>query len=523
MDGLIMDRQLLVSSLLWRAERLYAQRTGTAVTADGSRRHFTYAEMAQDARRLAGALSDLGIQPGERISALAWNTYEYLTAYFGVPGLGAVLHTVNHRMSTAHIVHTIRTAGSKVLIVDHDLLPVLEVVEPELDGIEHLIVVGGGNPRTSIPSVHYWEGFLADATPVNEWPEFDERTASGICFTSGTTGLPKGVVYTHRSTVLHALGISAAGGIGINPGDGYLLATNMSHVNGWGVPYACIMQGARIILPGPHPSPRQLLELITEEGPSVFVGSPTVAAMAKDIVNAEPDAFSLDSLGTLWLGGQTPPADLANWYGERGIVTTNGWGMTETSPMASYLEGHQTQGLPLPLVEMRIVGPEGEEMPWDGVSTGQLQVRSPWVAAGYLDDDGRSAESFVDGWFSTGDVAVMHPDGQLQLRDRFKDLIKSGGEWISSVEIENALRLHPSVREAAVIGIPDPTWLERPIAWVVTDGEASDAELRAYLERSFPKFWLPDAFVRVDEIPKTSVGKLDKAGMRLAQAARDGR
>lgn len=518
-DGLMMDRQLLVSGLLWRAEHVFPQRTITAVTADGSRRHFTFGELALDARRFAAALGDLGVGAGGRVSALAWNTFEYLTAYFAVPGVGAVLHTVNHRMSIQHIVHTIRTAGSTVLVVDTDLLPMLAQLEPELSGIEHLVLIGGGIPKTSIPSVHDWDSLLESGTPIPVWPELDERSASSICFTSGTTGLPKGVVYSHRSTVLHTLAISAAGGVGINPYDSYLLATNMSHVNGWGVPYACILQGARIILPGPHPSPHQLLELVTEEVPSVFVGSPTVAAMARDLVLADPDAYSLDSLSVLWLGGQTPPQDLAQWYGERGITTTNGWGMTETSPMATYLEGHQTQGAPLPLVEMRVVSPQDEELPWDGVSTGQLQVRAPWVADGYLDCDG--SDSFVDGWFSTGDVCVMHPDGQLQIRDRYKDLIKSGGEWISSVEIENALRMHPAVREAAVIGVPDPIWLERPIAWVVSDGPVTDAQLRAHLGRSFPRFWLPDAFVRVDAIPKTSVGKLDKDGMRSAQLAGD--
>src|SRR5680860_1394936 len=438
MDGLMMDRPLLISNLLWRAENVYGSVSNTSVARDGSHDDFTWRELAFDARRLAAGMAALGVQVGDRVSALAWNTREYLTAYFAIPGMGVVLHTVNHRMSSAHIVYSIRAAGSRILLVDEDLLPLLAELEAELEGIEHLVVIGSSDPKTTIPQVHSWDGMLDGADPIHEWPDLDESSASGICFTSGTTGMPKGVVYSHRSTVLHTLGICVAGGAAINSADSYLLATNMSHVNGWGVPYASALQGARLVLPGAHPSPEDLLHLITEQRPTWFIGAPTVAALMRDRMLEAPDVYDLQSLDTLWLGGQAPPADLVAWFEQRGVGTVNGWGMTETSPIATFHHGPDTQGTPLPLVELRVVDPEGVPLPWDGVSTGELQVRSPWVAAGYL-TAADVAEPFRSGWLETGDVCVVHPSGELQIRDRVKDLIKSGGEWISSVELEQAL------------------------------------------------------------------------------------
>lgn len=517
MDGLMMNRPLLISGLLWRAENIFGDTGCTSVTADGVTEYFTWGEIAADSRRLAGALAGLGVRVGDRVSALAWNTREYLTAYFAVPGMGGVLHTVNHRMPDEFIAATIRTAGSRVLLVDADLLGVLARIDSDLPEVEHVVVIGAAPAGSALPDVRQWDALLGAAEPVPAWPELDEESASGICFTSGTTGAPKGVVYSHRSTVLHTLGICMAGGAAINDADSYLLATSMSHVNGWGVPYACALQGARLVLPGPHPSPGRFLELVTRQRPTWFIGAPTVAAMMRDRFLAAPGQYDLSGLVTLWLGGQAPPADLVEWYEQRGIGTVNGWGMTETSPIATFHQGHQSQGRPLPLVEWQVTGEDGGRLPWDGVSTGQLLVRSPWVARGYL-AAGDVTGSFPGGWLATGDVCVIHPGGHLQIRDRYKDLVKSGGEWISSVELEHALMLHPRVREAAVIAVPDPTWVERPVAWVVTDGEMTDAELRGYLERSFPRFWVPDEFVRVDEVPKTSVGKIDKASMRKIQA-----
>lgn len=515
MIGTMMDRPLLVSSLLWRAENVFGDVTG--VTCDGGTalRRFRFRELGASSRRLAGALQGLGVGLGTRVGSLAWNTDRHLAAYFAVPGTGAVLHTINHRMPNEHIAYSIEAAGDEVLLVDPDLLPIIGSLAERLTTVRHVVVLGETEDR--IDGVQQWsyDELMTSATPIEAFPEFDERTAASICFTSGTTGLPKGVVYTHRSTVLHALAICAAGGVAVRTDRSYLLATQMSHVHSWGVPYAAALQGARLVLPGAHPSAMDFLSIIKAEQPEVFVGSPTVAAMMRDEFRSQPGVYDLGRLDTMWLGGQAPPEALVGWWADHGATTVNGWGMTETSPMGTFSNGHQNQGLPLPLFEIRISESDGCELPWDGKSTGELEVRSPWVTASYLAGDGE--DPLHNGWLRTGDVAVIHPDGQMQIRDRFKDLIKSGGEWISSVELENHLMLHPSVVEAAVIAIPDETWQERPIAWVCTTEELSDDDLRSHVRSMFPKFWVPDEFIRVDSIPKTSVGKIDKAGMRRQQ------
>ncbi|WP_241011283.1 AMP-binding protein [Rhodococcus sp. PSBB049] len=511
-----MDRPLLVSSLLWRAENVFANRVG--VTCDtGQDTEFTYRDLGQAARGLAGALEALGVGFGTRVATLAWNTFRHLAAYYAVPGIGAILHTVNHRMSAEHIVYSMRKAEDEVVLVDADLLPLVVETLDRLPRVRHVVVLGGGDDAAGrLPNtVAGWsfDRLLDDAAPPCEFPEFAESTASSICFTSGTTGLPKGVVYSHRSTVLHAMAISMSGGVAIDGSRSYLLATQMSHVHSWGVPHAGVLQGARLILPGPHPTPAELLRIATEQAPDVLVGAPAVAALMREQYQVRPQDYDLGTVRTLWLGGQTPPSGLVDWWAEQGASTVNGWGMTETSPMGTFGPTPSNQGRPLPLFQVRIVDEEGASLPWNGFTTGELQVRSPWVTGTYLDDE-RAAFAFDDGWLRSGDVAVIHPDGQVQIRDRVKDLIKSGGEWISSVELENALTLHPAVVDAAVIAVPHETWQERPVAWVRLATDTSDDELRGHLSARFPKFWIPDSFVRVGEIPKTSVGKLDKGRMR---------
>lgn len=515
MLGTMMDRPLLISSLLHRAERVFGDRVNVSCEGGIVRREFTYRELGSSARRLATALQELGVRPGTKVGSLAWNSERHLAAYFGVPGIGAVLHTINQRMPSEHIVYSVNQAEDEVLLVDADLLPVAREILPATPSVRHLVVLGDGD--ADVPGVETWsfDALLDEATPVAEFPEFDERTASSICFTSGTTGLPKGVVYTHRSTVLHAMAISAADGVAVSGERAYLVACQMSHVNSWGVPHAGTFQGARLILPGPHPSPADLLRIITTWSPDVLVGAPAVAALIRDEYVADPGAYDLSSLSTMWMGGQTPPAALAAWWADHGATTVNGWGMTETSPMGTFSHGPENQGPQLPLFEIRIVDDTGRELPWDGQSTGELEARAPWVTGTYLGATGPS-DSFHDGWLRTGDVAVIAPNGALQIRDRFKDLIKSGGEWISS--IENHLMLHPAVTEAAVIGVPHEKWQERPVAWIVSSSDVPDDELKEYVAGKFPRYWVPDAFVHVDAIPKTSVGKLDKVEMRSRQA-----
>src|SRR5574337_181650 len=471
----MMDRPLLISSLLWRAENVFAYRV--SVTCENGRADtaFSYRDLGLAARRLAGAFDELGVGFGTRVAILAWNTFRHLVAYYAVPGSGAVLHTVNHRMSADHIAYSMDKAGDEVVLVDADLLPLVTGVLGRLPRVRHVVVLGGDD--------------------------------------TATAELPKTVVYSHRSTVLHAMAISAAGAVAIDGSRSYLVTTPMSHVHSWGVPHAGVLQGARLILPGPHPTPAQLLRITAEQSPDVFVGVPAVAALMREQYQARPDAYDLGTLRTLWLGGQTPPSGLVNWWAAKGVSTVNGWGMTETSPMGTFSREPTSQGRPLPLFQVRIVDEEGAILPWNGFTAGELQVRSPWVTGAYLDDE-RAADAFDDGWLRTGDVAVIHPDGQVQIRDRVKDLIKSGEEWISSVELENALMLHPAVVDTAVIAVPHETWQERPVAWVRLAADVSDDELRTHLSARLPTFWIPDSFVRAAEIPKTPVGKLDKARMR---------
>lgn len=519
MFGTMMDRPLLISSLLHRAEHVFGDRVNVSCAGGVVRREFTYRDLGSSARGLAAALRELGARDGTRVGSLAWNTDRHLAAYFAVPGIGAVLHTINQRMPTEHIVYSVNQAEDRILLVEADLLPIAREIVPSTPTVKHIVVLGEGDADlTGVQSWSY-DALLNETTELAAFPEFDERTASSICFTSGTTGKPKGVVYTHRSTVLHALAISAAGGVAVSGNHAYLVACQMSHVNSWGVPHAGTLQGARLVLPGPHPTPADYLRLLSSQAPDILVGAPAVAALIRDQYCRHPDPDALSSLTTLWMGGQTPPAALAEWWAQRGVATVNGWGMTETSPMGTFCNGPEDQGPPLPLFEIRVVDDDGRELPRDGNCAGELEARAPWVTGSYLGLTGPST-AFHEGWLRTGDVAVIADNGALHIKDRFKDLIKSGGEWISSIELENHLMLHPAIQEAAVIGIAHDKWQERPIAWIVTSADVTDDELRKHVSSALPRYWAPDSFVRVDAIPKTSVGKIDKTGIRSRQNPR---
>ncbi|MFC5994352.1 long-chain fatty acid--CoA ligase [Pseudonocardia hispaniensis] len=533
MDGLMMDQPLLVKRLLWRAEHVFGTAEVVTRVPDGYD-HCTYAGVAHRVRRLAGALRGLGVAPGDRVATLAWNTRHHLEAYFAVPGIGAVLHTANHRLSPPQLAYTINHAGDRAVLVDPDLVPLLEAISDELTTVRDVIVLGPLPAGTTLRSVHSYEELLAAAEPIDELPEFDETTAAALCYTSGTTGDPKGVVYSHRSTVLHALVLCAKDSVEVSVHERFLLATPMSHVNAWGMPYACVLQGATLLLPGVHPTPDDLVQIVHDQRPTTAVGAVTVGSLMREAWQRSGGARRLDSLRRLWLGGQAPPAaETAWWARTNATIVVNGWGMTELSPLGTFcsvattpeeladpaiLERQSRQGPPLPLVEMRIVDETGTELPWDGESVGELEVRAPWAASGYFRDP-RTVGSHRDGWLRTGDVSVFHPDGSMHVKDRCKDLIKSGGEWISSVELENALMAHPSVREAVVVAVPDPTWVERPLACVETHVDVPAEELLAHLAARFPRFWVPDRVVFVRQIPKTSVGKFDKKRIRAELAA----
>jgi fatty-acyl-CoA synthase len=525
----MMDRPLQLKALLWRAEHLFGDKQIITRVDDGYMR-YCYTEYGRRVRRLAAALTGLGVGDGDRVATLGWNTSQHYEAYFAVPCMGAVLHTINTRLASDQISYIINHAADKVLLISPEQIPMLEKVRELLTTVEAFVVLGAGNvPVTSLAPVYSYEDLLAGTDDSFEFPDVDENSPAGMCYSSGTTGQPKGVVYSHRSTVLHALMLCLKGSIGVSEDETYLLVTPMSHVNSWGMPFACALQGATLVLPGVQPRPDHYLEAVERERVSVCVAAVSVGMLMREELESSAKEYDLGSLRTLWLGGQAPPVSEMRWWKQRyGTEVVQGWGMTEASPLLTFttlkdkfanLDDEERygilgkQGLPMPLVEIKLMNDDGQEQPWDGKQAGEVLVRSPWVASSYYDDL-RSSESFQDGWFRTGDVGVIDADGYLSLVDRTKDLIKSGGEWISSVDVENTLMAHPAVREAAVVAASDPTWLERPVAYVSARSAVDPQELAEFVLARFPKFWVPDRFIFVDEVPKTGVGKFDKKLLR---------
>jgi len=532
MQGLMMDRPLLLKTLLWRAEHVFGDQEVVSRLSGGALHRYSYADYAERVRRLASGLAGLGIGPGDRVGTLAWNTHRHFEAYFAVPSMGAVLHTINLRLFPEQIAYIINHAGDRVLLLDPDLVPLVEDLRERIPAVEAFVVMADEVPETQLPATHAYEQLLATASPHFEFPDFDENTACGMCFTSATTGEPKGVVYSHRSTVLHTLVLGLHGNFGVREDMTLLPISPMFHVNSWGTPYAAAMQGTKLVFPGPRPEARTYVDLIEQERVTHAVGAVTVGIQIRDFLMSSDQHRDLSSLKVLWLGGQAPPRALIEWFDRRGVEVPQGWGSTECSPLVTFnflkrkyggadpdhrYELRTKQGLPLPGAEIRVVDDRRHDLPWDGESVGELLVRAPWVASAYYQDPERTKESFVDGWFRTGDMGTIDPEGYVRLVDRTKDLIKSGGEWISSLDLENALMAHPGVSEATVIAVPHEKWLERPLAFVVPADpfhRPSKDELREYLAGRFAKWWLPDDYVFLDEIPKTGVGKFDKKRLR---------
>ena len=514
MDGLMMDRPLLVKRFVERAETVFRDREVVARTQDGVERS-TYGEVAGRARRLASALERLGVKPGDRIASFAWNSLRHLELYLAVPSLGAVLHTLNIRLFEEDLRYVVEHADDRVVFLEASLADAM----PSFEGVEREVLMpdGPGERDGAIP----YEELLESGDPGFELPELVESTAAAMCYTSGTTGRPKGVLYSHRSIVLHTLGAGLPDSMGIRHADSAMPVVPMFHAMAWGIPYVAAMAGARLVLPGPDLSPEGLADLISTEGVTWSAGVPTIW---NGILELEP-APDLSSVRELKAGGAAVPESLIRAYEERfGIPLVQGWGMTETSPLAATSrvpEGadladdesfalRATQGRVLPLVEFRI----------DTDAGGELQVRGPWVARAYYGDAEDDEKFTADGWLRTGDVAELDRDAFIRLVDRTKDLVKSGGEWISSVELENAVMAHPEVLEAAVVAVPDERWGERPCACVVRrPGTAVDAEvLREHLAGHVAKWWIPERFEFIDEVPKTSVGKFDKKALRAKLA-----
>ncbi len=527
MQGLMMHGALTLGAILDRAERINARGAVVSRGSDRSLHRSTYGDLAPRARRLAAGLRDLGVPEGARVATLMWNQREHLEAYYGVPARGAVVHTLNPRLSPAELGHIAAHAEDEAIIADASLVEVLQRIRAERE-FRHVIVVGDGDLP---PGAIAYEEALATGDPgLPPVAQDDELAAAALCYTSGTTGHPKGVLYSHRSLVLHAMGLAMADSFGIREADTVLPVVPMFHVNAWGLPFTCPMTGAQLVLPGRFLDPESLLELLVGERVTFTAGVPTVWLALLERLDQEPDAHDLSALRCMLVGGSAAPKGLIEAFERRhGLHVLQGWGMTEMCPVGSIgrlpramadapaeerLAYRARQGQPVPLVEIRARHEDGF-VPWDGVTMGELEVRGPTVAAAYMGGDG--ADRFTaDGWFRTGDIVTIDPTGCIEITDREKDLIKSGGEWISSVALENALMALPAVAEAAVIAIPDPKWQERPLACVVLrpgHGPTPD-ELRERLAGAFPSWWLPDRVEFVEEIPRTATGKFKKSVLR---------
>ncbi len=488
----------------------------------------TFGEVSERIDRLARALGRLGVEPGDRVATFAWNNQRHLELYLAIPCVGAVLHTLNIRLFEEQLTYIVNHAEDKAIFVDDSLVPLLEKLAPSFDNVSHYVVMGDGDTG-SLPGALRYEELLQDAGPGEfDYPEVDERQAAALCYTSGTTGNPKGVLYSHRSISLHSTATLMKDAIGLSRVDRVLAVVPMFHANAWGLPYGAALAGSDLILPDRNLGAEPLAQLIAQERPTLMGCVPTIFADLLRYADAHPE-IDLSSLSNAACGGSAVPKQLMKDFEERhGVRIFQAWGMTETSPMATYARPEETgehddaywedrarQGRPLPWVELRLVGDGGEEVAWDGQSTGEIEVRGPWIAAAYFNDESGD-QKFDSGWLRTGDIAAVDERGFVQITDRAKDVIKSGGEWISSVELENEVMAHPDVIEAAVIAKPDERWAERPLCCVVLrEGADTNAEeLVEHLRGRVAKWWLPDEFAFVAEVPKTSVGKFDKKVLR---------
>jgi fatty-acyl-CoA synthase len=527
MQGTMMSYPLTLTHILERAGKLFSGQEVLSRLPDRSLHRCTYGDVYRRARGLAEALQKAGLRRGDRVATLMWNHYAHLEAYLGIPAAGGVMNTLNLRLAPREIAYVANHAADRFLIVDDILLPLYEKIKGAVKFERVFVVPLTGEP---IPAgLVSYEDFLKTASGDFNYPEVDENEAVSICYTSGTTGVPKGVAYTHRSVVLHTFLLTTVDNFAICNADVVLPVVSMFHVNGWGFPYAAAMVGCKLVLPGPYLDAESLLELIIRERVTVAAGVPTIWLSVLDYLEKHPER-RLPPMRVI-VGGAAPPTALIRKLAERGIKLQQGWGLTESSPQATtnQIKSHLTNqtaeqkfdlqamaGVPVPFVEMRIINEAGE-VPADGKTMGEVQLRGPWVAASYHNLAEEKNKWTEDGWFRTGDVGTIDGEGYLKITDRTKDLIKSGGEWISSVDLENALVAHPGVREAAVIAVPHPKWQERPVAVIVArDGaKPSPEELRVFLAERFAKWQLPDGFVFVEELPHTSTGKLLKTELRL--------
>ncbi|MFY9653940.1 MAG: long-chain fatty acid--CoA ligase [Trebonia sp.] len=537
MESTMMDIPLTVTSIMRYGTTAFAGKEVVTCTGDAPPRRRTYAALGERTARLANALRSLGVDGDQRVGTFMWNNAEHLEAYYAIPSMGAVLHTLNIRLSPDQVGYIATHAGDHAVIVDASLVPLFAKVLPLADTVKHVIVSGPADAAAvrslaeSGRAVHSYEELLDDAPASFDWPDLDERSAAAMCYTSGTTGLPKGVVYSHRSMYLHSMGACLGNAFAMSEQDRILPVVPQFHANAWGLAYAALMSGADLVMPDRYMTPAAIVGLIENEKVTVGAGVPTIWQGV--LAHLRAVGGDISSLRTLVCGGSALPESVMRAYADEfGLVMTHAWGMTETSPLGSIAhepagvtgeavwEYRTSQGRLFCTIEGRLGGDDGEILPSDGKTAGEIEVRGPWVTGSYYRDS--APEKFHDGWLRTGDVGTLDAAGFVRLTDRAKDVIKSGGEWISSMELENLLMAHPSVAEAAVIGVPDEKWGERPLAAVVLRQDAGPVtpdELRAFLSDRIPRWQLPERWSFIDEVPKTSVGKFKKTTLREQYAA----
>jgi 3-(methylthio)propionyl---CoA ligase len=533
MRGLMMDRPLLIGALIRYAAEYHGDTEIVTRTTEGPIHRYNYVEAERRAKQLAKAMMRLGVAMGDRVATIAWNNHRHFELYFAVSGIGAVCHTINPRLFADQLRYIVNHADDKLLFLDLTFVPIAEKMAAEWPGVRHYVIMTdrAHMPQTSLKGVLCYEDLIEGETTALDWPEFDENTASSLCYTSGTTGNPKGALYTHRSTLLHSFAVCSANAVAISMRDSILPVVPMFHVNAWGIPYAAAMSGAKLVFPGPKLDGASLHELMTAESVTLSLGVPTVWLGLLQYL--EQSGKRLDGVKRVTVGGAAAPHAMIEAFEMKyGIECVHGWGMTEMSPVGSLglpkakhlHRSHEEQiavkakqGFPLFGVDMKVVTADGTVAPHDGATSGELHVRGPWIVGAYFNDERATATAFDgEGWFCTGDVAVIDADGYMVIVDRSKDVIKSGGEWISSIEVENAAMAHPDVAEAAVIGLPHPKWDERPLLIVVPKSgrHPTKEEINAFLGDKIAKWQLPDDVVFLPEIPHGATGKVLKTRLR---------